>query len=113
LLQSISSTSRSEIAAARTFRFQHTPRFNVFTARPLSISIPRLQSAQAVATEPVEPIEPAESGLELQNGFPTFESLRGKIDPALIDAIVSDMGLESMTEVQAKTLDAVLKGVDV
>jgi hypothetical protein len=73
-------------------------------SRPFSISIPRLQSAQAVNHV---------SSPETESEWPQFEDLRGKLDNVLVDTITQNLGLKTMTEVQARTLDACLKGIDV
>jgi hypothetical protein len=81
------------------------------STRPFSIISARFQQAEAISTT-VEP-DFVEEDLPSENGLPTFEQLRGKLEPVLVDTLIHDLGLKQMTEVQAKTLDAVLKGVDV
>ncbi len=96
----------------RAFRNIILPASIVSSIRPFSVSPPRLQSVEAVnysAPQDADVID----GISGENGLPDFEDLREKLHPVLVDTIVSDLRLKTMTEVQARTLDAVLKGVDV
>ncbi|QDS71384.1 hypothetical protein FKW77_002818 [Venturia effusa] len=73
---------------------------------------PHLQSNAVIQSEPSEAdkndaLTPATSNL------PSFESLRGRIDATLVEAITQDMKFDRMTPVQAATIDRLLRGVDV
>lgn len=67
----------------------------------------RLAGVEAAATEASQPVEastPITKFRELQD--------RGIIHPNVIQAIVKDMGLETMTDVQSATINQAIHGTD-
>lgn len=77
--------------------------FNSFEA------ISRLYSTEAAAVESPETEEPVATATE----DPRFGDLtKLGVHPNLLDAITKDMGYDTMTDVQAKTITPALKGTD-
>jgi ATP-dependent RNA helicase MSS116 len=72
----------------------------VHNVRAFTTSIRQLQQSHAVASDESEPV------------FSRFEDLQETIEQNVLDALTKDMKLETMTEVQQRTLSEALLGVD-
>lgn len=102
----LASCNRSIIArplrsSANTFRIQHT----ASSYRAFS-SLPR-QNAAAAAAEPA----PASSEEPLITKFRELQE-RNLVHSNVTKALLRDMNLENMTEVQSATITEALKGID-
>jgi hypothetical protein len=102
--RSILLRSCKSLSSPRLLR--HVQPFNVSStpARAFTSSIPRLQEAYATsnATQQSQP-----------NSFTKFADLQDQVHPHILAALTQDMGLETMTEVQQRTLAEGLNGQDV
>jgi hypothetical protein len=109
--QIISAVSRPVVSLSRRslwrpnlfLQISRNPSSPIAYTRHLATSIPRFQQAQAVE----EQNEPLQS-----NSFSNFSDLENEIHPNLLAAIMEDMGLVTMTEVQQRTLSEALTGKD-
>jgi ATP-dependent RNA helicase MSS116 len=63
-------------------------------------------------TSTIHRYQQAEALQDVEPDFTTFQGLEGIVHPNVLQALIDDMGLTTMTEVQTKTLKEALTGND-
>lgn len=96
-------------AAAALARYSAAPSTQLATPLKAVASIARAYSTDTVAASQSDaPTDPETDGLVVK-----FQDLENHgVHPNLLRAITSDLGYESMTPVQAKTINPALRGTD-
>lgn len=72
----------------------------------------RMYSSEAAADATAKTAEELESESASSSETLAFRDIASPINPNLLKAITRDMGYETMTPVQAKTINPALKGTD-